>query len=199
MSRKADARPPTVAQVLARTAIALRGDRKLELVARAAKSAGLNWGTGRVAELEDGKVSPTLPTLFALCRVFSDLLDRPVTLAELFAGDGEVTLNADTTIKLADLRAVLGGQAVGPESLPPVPTVAGEAKTRASFLEADARIAESLELGAWPAAELMHSLWGRSFSDERDRRGGPDASAQKLGRISRVLKKELQEAMSGDH
>ena len=106
--------PPTVAEVLGRTARALRGDRKVELVAHAAKSAGLNWGTGRIADLEAGRVSPTLPTLFALCGAFGFLLDRPVKLAELFAGNGQVTLIPGVAVELAELRAALSGKPVDP-------------------------------------------------------------------------------------
>jgi transcriptional regulator with XRE-family HTH domain len=112
------AAPPTVAEVLGGTARALRGDRTLEVVAYAAKSAGLNWGTGRIADLEAGRVSPTLPTLFALAKAFGVLLDRPVTLAELFAGDGRVRLTADATAvteELGELRAALSGQPVDPD------------------------------------------------------------------------------------
>jgi hypothetical protein len=109
--------PPTVAEVLGRTARELRGDRKVELVSRAARLAGLNWGTGRIADLEAGRVSPTLPTLFALCWAFGDLLDRPVSLADLFAGDGPVTLTPGVTISLAHLRAALTGQ---PLESPPI-------------------------------------------------------------------------------
>lgn len=107
--------PPTIAEILGRTARALRGDRKLELVAYAAKSAGLNWGTGRIADLEGGRVSPTVPTLFALCQAFGALLDRPLSLAELFDGDGPVRLTGtDVTVELAELRAALSGETVNP-------------------------------------------------------------------------------------
>jgi hypothetical protein len=225
--------PRTVAEVVGTTAQNLRGDRKLELVARAARAAGLNWGTGRIADLEAGRVSPTLPTLFLLCVAFSDLLDRPVSLADLLAGDGLVTLSAEATVKLADLRAALAGQPIGIPPIGPLldDPIAAEAmkrggievsdlrasvrkqlaadphaglslrprvaKVRNSFLEADYRMAGSLGLDVNRAAEVMHTLWGRSFSDERDRRGGPDANPQKRGRISRELKAELKEATDG--
>ena len=222
---------PTVAEVLGRTARGLRGDLKVELVARAAKSAGLNWGTGRIADLEAGRVSPTLPTLFALCWAFSDLLDHPVALAELFAGDGRVTLTPGATVELADLRAALGGQPIGSEPLGPIMTPSavnamnslriGLADVRAdirklaadpdrrprmlhpraqdvkdSMLEADYRVAHSLGIDFDRGAEEMEALWGRSFTEERDHRGGPDANPQKRGRISRELKVELQEAIN---
>jgi transcriptional regulator with XRE-family HTH domain len=84
-------------------------------VAYAAKSAGLNWGTGRIADLEGGRVSPTVPTLFALCQAFGALLSRPVSLAELFAGEGPVRLTGtDATVELAELREALSGEPVDP-------------------------------------------------------------------------------------
>src|ERR1700722_5821312 len=100
---------PTVAEVLGLTALALRGDRKLELVARAARFAGLNWGTGRIADLEAGRVSPTLPTLISLCWAFRDLLGRPVELPDLFVGDGDVTLAPGVAVPIALLRKALDG------------------------------------------------------------------------------------------
>jgi hypothetical protein len=235
--------PPTVAEVLGRTARELRGDRKVELVARAAKSAGLNWGTGRIADLEAGRVSPTLPTLLQLGIAFSDLLDRPISLADLFAGDGPVALNASTIVELGELRAVLRGQPIGDPApvrphlekiiaetgidhlfdedqkselvlgfrrhtrhTPPGATMLQHPRVREvrrSFLEADYRLIASLRMevpgdlgGFTRAAVAMEKLWGRSFSDERDRRGGPGANAQKRGRISRELKAELKEAIN---
>lgn len=224
-------RAPTVAEVLGHTARVLRGDRKVELVARAAKLAGLNWGTGRVADLEAGRVSPTLPTLFALCRVFGDLLDRPFALAELFAGDGPVALSSGETVELNELRAALSGQPIGPPPLAPM--IAGNAtftrlmdrmdvdgievraavrrgldggndlprhptvqRVARSLLEADYRMAQSVGVPVELVAEKMAALWGRSFSEERDHRAGPDANPQKRGRIARELKAELREAIN---
>jgi hypothetical protein len=41
-------------------------------------------------------------------------------------------------------------------------------------------------------AGLSAALWKRTFSQERDRRAGPEANAQKRGQVSRELRKELQ-------
>jgi transcriptional regulator with XRE-family HTH domain len=189
MTEEHDA-PPTIAEVLGRTARALRADRKLELVAYAAKSAGLNWGSGRVADLEGGRVSPTVPTLFALCQAFGALLDRPVSLAELFAGDGPVRLTG-THAQFADhgieppeiLTARLGTQPL-------------LQKVKQSMLEADHRMARSLGLDSDEAAIKMATLWGQSFTAERDRRAAAGANPQKRGRISRELKTELKGALN---
>jgi len=225
--------PPSVAEVLGLTARALRGDRKVELVAHAAKSAGLNWGSGRIADLEAGRVSPTLPTLYALCVAFGILLDRPLALADLFAGDGQVRIAADgAAVELCELRDMLSGRSVdygthqiasrlslegtraaadqfadaGVEMPDYVRTALREHPVaqivRQNLLEADYRMLRSLGLnldqpGALDeAAYLMADQWGRSFTAERDRRGGPDANPQKRGRISRELKAELREAIN---
>lgn len=209
---------PTVAEVLGRTAQELRGDRKVELVARAARLAGLNWGTGRIADLEAGRVSPTLPTLIALCWAFSDLLERPVSLAELFAGEGTVTLMPGVTVPVRLLRGALQGQLAdrpvvlqlaqsadkrrrAAEGLPTREILRNPRvqKVERSMLEADYRMAHSVGLGVERAAAVMEALWGRSFTAERDHRAGPDANPQKRGRISRELKAELQEAINRGH
>jgi hypothetical protein len=218
--------PPAVAEVLGRTARELRDGRKVELVAHAARSTGLNWGSGRIADLEAGRVSPTLPTLFVLAQAFSFLLDRPVKLAELFAGDGRATLAPGVTVELDELRSALNGQAIDPGSArfiaamqlagaiaaneqfsdrgiePPeflkrrVREDALVQKVAQSMLEADYRIAKSLGLEVDQAAVEMAALWGSSFTAERDRRAGPDANPQKRGRISRELKADLEEAIN---
>lgn len=190
--------PPAAAKVLGDTAKELRGDRKLEVVARAARLAGLNWGTGRIADLEAGRVNPTLPTLIALCWAFRDLLEWPeMTLADLFAGDGYVTLMPDVVVPIELLRRALKGeladppaglQVVGRMGFPP-----SEDAVERSLLEADYRMADSVGIPADQAAAKMHALWGRSFTAERDQRAGPGANPQKRGRISRELKAELQE------
>ena len=223
--------PPTVAEVLGHTARALRGNHKVELVAHAAKSAGLNWGTGRIADLEAGRVSPTLPTLFALCQAFGFLLDRPVRLAELFAGDGQVRLTPNIAVELAELRAALSGEPVDPgvaravaavelgtarllseqyvasmrdHGVEPPPFASAAAvrdnplaqKVRQSMLEADYRLARRLGLRDDEAAAWMGGVWGRSFTAQRDLEAGPGANPQKRGRISRLLKAQLQEAIN---
>jgi hypothetical protein len=211
MSDKAT--PPTVAELLGRRAQQLRGDRKVELVARAARLAGLNWGTGRIADLEAGRVSPTLPTLIALCWAFTDLLKRPVSLADLFPDDGNVTLMPGVVVPARLLRKALEGHLADPPAavslarsgfpiagldVPPSDVRAGKRlKTvERSMLEADYRMAHSIGISPEMAAVEMAALWGRSFTAERDRRAGPDANPQKRGRISRDLKAELREAIN---
>jgi len=62
--------------------------------------------------------------------------------------------------------------------------------------EAEARIAKGLGISALRMRLESAYLWGNSFSAERDRRAGPDANAQKRGRVSRELKAELRASIS---
>ncbi len=67
---------------------------------------------------------------------------------------------------------------------------------RRSFLDVDYRAAAELGLEPDRAAAAMAKLWGRSFTDERDRRAGPGVTKQKRGRVGLAVKAELREAVS---
>ena len=59
------------------------------------------------------------------------------------------------------------------------------------FREADARACRDIGVTRERGATMMARLWGRTFTEERDGRAGPDANAQRRGQISRALKTEL--------
>lgn len=220
-----DAALPTAAAILGRNALALRGELKTEAVAAAVRAAGLkSWNTGRVAHLESGRVSPTVTTLYALARAFSSLRpdNPPVTIADLFAGDGPVALGDGTAVELKALRAALSGSPTEPltgaemvasaiqdleaeietwpsplrEEFKQMPSGWHERTTR-TFAEADLRIAQRLGITRSRAIAEMALLWHRSLSAERDDQAGAQASQQKRGRITRKLKQRLEEAISG--
>jgi hypothetical protein len=46
-----------------------------------------------------------------------------------------------------------------------------------------------MRCSAWSA------VWGRTFSEERDRRAGGEANAQKRGRVTREMKAELEQVI----
>lgn len=188
------AEPPTTGVVVGAACRTLRGERRTAEVARAAQLAGLTrWTTGRVAELERGAVTPTLATLYGLAQTFADLLGRPVTLTELLPGDGPVSLGHDYVVELVDVRNALSGKQIQPRQ--PEEVSATEA-VRRSFLDVDYRVAAELGLEPERAAHVMAELWGRSFTDERDRRAGPGVTKQKRGVVGQQVKAELREAVS---
>ncbi len=204
---------PAAALVLGRTARALRGDHKTSALAQAVTDAGLKWSTGHVAQLEAGRLSPTVTTLYALASAFSALLGRKVTLGDMLAGDGSVKLGDRTEVELETLRAALAGKPVEPPS--PAKVVAASMArleeeietwpqrlrerfgqmpggwhkdTVETFVEADWRVAQQLGISRSRAIAEMALLWHRSLSAEQTTRPARPASQQKRGRISRKLK-----------
>jgi transcriptional regulator with XRE-family HTH domain len=183
-------------------------DVTLEQFALVAKFYGLPWTSGRVGDFENGRVSPNFPTLYAVTAALGHATGRPVSLAELFGGDGPVEMNDSLTVDLSELRAALSGEAVsatrpklkGKLTGVVTPNWAGISPTLHvrvlnDFLEADARICKSIGVEPDIGAAAMAKLWKRTFVAERDRRAGPDANAQRRGQVSRQLKAELKEAL----
>lgn len=182
---------------------------------------GMKCSTGRISELEGGRVSPTLPTLFVLADALREVTGHPVSLAELVKADGFIRVNDDLVVraeKVAEavssspvelkLRDVLGAveeaqdvlrqSAAALRELPDYPDVTMGVVRDISHKsgETEERVAKSL---GFPLLQLSFEsarLWGDSFSAERDQRAGPDANAQKRGRVSRELKAELRASIS---
>jgi transcriptional regulator with XRE-family HTH domain len=225
-----DGRAMPLAQVVGQNAKQVRDDAgaTLDDVAKAAKRLGLtNWGTGRVSDLEHGKVSPTLPTLVALCLALGETRGKPLTLGELVEHSGSIRITNNFEVSSATLQRYLsGGAVVAPKGA--VPEVDWEAfadetirravaigllpgatlledvdaKVLASVErrsgEAEAKIARSLGVERSVVDLASAALWRQTFSAERDRRAGEGANAQKRGRIARELKAELKAVLDGD-
>ena len=119
-----------LAQVVGQNAKRLRdgAGATLDEVAKAARAYGLgNWGTGRVSDLEHGKVSPTLSTLIALSLALGDVHGQPIRLAELVEHDGMVALTGELVVTSEALSRFVAGDEVQllvddvpPEAVPDV-------------------------------------------------------------------------------
>jgi hypothetical protein len=198
----------TASVVMGRNVRRLRGDRTSDELARDCAAWGIKGGTGRVSEIENGKVSPTILTVYLLTLALADLLGRPVAPSELFAGSGPVSTPGGE-IELRLLRTVLAGEAprrprpqtpgidefidkvkTWPEPLQNAPS-GPYRKTLAAMVEADIRAGKSLGLDRALTAAWMAYLWRKPLSAERDERAGARANAQARGQISRQLKAEL--------
>jgi transcriptional regulator with XRE-family HTH domain len=215
----------SVSEVIGAEARALRLDAgvTLEQMARAAARYGLPWTSGRVGDFEAGRTAPSLPTLVAATLALGDAIGRPVSLAELVAGKGQVQINKKLSLARKDLQAMLSGKSVG--SLLPTPQemdsiARGVMNTHIStahwpkrlraitrdlrwdvlrdFSESDERMCKNIGVDAFVGAAAMAALWRRTFTAERDHRAGPDANAQRRGQISRQLKADLQEVINGN-
>jgi len=54
---------------------------------------------------------------------------------------------------------------------------------------------KSLGMSSMLLANISASLWGRTFSQERDRRAGEGANAQKRWQVTRQMRAELEAAI----
>ncbi|ULN41597.1 helix-turn-helix transcriptional regulator [Mycolicibacterium crocinum] len=61
---------------------------------------------------------------------------------------------------------------------------------------ADKRMARQIGISVSDLMVRSIRLWGRTFSEERDQRAGPDANQQKKGRITREMRAELERGSS---
>lgn len=178
----------------------------------------VRWTTGRISELENGRVSPTAPTLFMVSQALTQLLSRPVAVAELFADDGfaevgqvgiRTTRVADAfdgqVVELANSDGLMGAardhHAKMSADLASIPTAGKQPLKLLMQIEKDSgeaedRAANALGLRPLHLAALSAALWGRTYSQERNQRAGAEASPQKRGRIGRELRAELKEAAS---
>jgi transcriptional regulator with XRE-family HTH domain len=201
--------------VIGENARRLRGDATADDVAKAARRYGLNWGTGRISDLEHGRVSPTLPTLAALALALSDVRDKNVTVGELIASDETIALTTALNVTSDQLQRFLAGGDMSKFTLPRPSDVMAELRDRwpvrlhgvtagalmrllSDYGEPEERLARDLGLDRERLAAEMAALWRRSFHAERDRRAGADANAQKKGRVARELKAELRTVLDGD-
>jgi hypothetical protein len=166
-----------------------------------------------------------LAALWALQAAINHRADRrklagvtePLTIAEVKLADllrgatGYVAVNDALDIPAAALREVCSGEVPDldgienrPLASPSAALIHSEATgVQQEILEllqrsglAEERLAKRLAVEPARLADASFRLWRKTFSEERDRRGGPDANQQKRGRISRELRTQLEKELS---
>jgi hypothetical protein len=186
-----------------------------EELARHARAAGLRWTASVVGDFEDGRSAPTFATVLAVTRALQSALqdvakqrNEPphpgVTLADLVAGEGFVALNDNLDVRAARLADVCRGQIFklgkGNWRMKFRPASAGEVTALVETLQrsglTEQRLAQRLGVAPELLARMSSRLWGRTFSEERDRRAGRGANRQKRGQVSRTLQRELEKALT---
>lgn len=189
--------------------------------ARYARDRGLRWNSSAVADFEGGRSSPTFGTVLAV----SLALELAAQIAECYRWGPEIggvfpeLVQSDVDIQLnnglampADLVAEVcrgkNWQVWAPrgheskESLAFDQAIWGdEALTASQRLmvrsgQPEERLARQLKIELSQLSDISNLLWQRTFSEERDRRAGADANAQKKGRISRELRQELEQELT---
>lgn len=160
-----------------------------------AASAALSWATDSdvtLADLveSDGFVSLT-DTFDPRGSVLQELLRGEQSWRDSRAGDVGHTarLNRDPKF-FENMRAGFEQASRDLRRYPDAPTTEVMKIQRQSGLDED-RLAKRLNISADLLAAASWQLWQRPFSEERDQRAGPDANAQRRGRLSRVLQAEL--------
>lgn len=186
----------------------LEAGKSLEDVAAAARSYGSRWSSGSVGDFEAGRTALTLPTLLVAIAALGDVIGRPLKLSALFVGSENVGINPDLTLPLSKLGPMLCGEAAitFPVARPVRGALSGQRiwpirggvdnklhiRVLNDFRESDRRMCKSLEVNSDDGAWAMASLWGKTFTAQRDELIPPGAKAQRRGHVSRQLKSDLQ-------
>ncbi|WP_139813374.1 hypothetical protein [Prescottella equi] len=134
----------------------------LEQLATTARLRGLNWSTGRVGDLESGRVQATLPTLLALAASLAEVTGRPVELRELLESDGPAEITGLFAMDPLSLAAVLSGKPFYPD-----PTIRGyvpEGVETAEQHMANATVNDLVQAHGWSNKE--EALRDLNLTDE---------------------------------
>lgn len=206
----------SLSQIAGRNTRALRQGAGVTLndFTRAMHRNGASWSTGRVGDFESGRSAPNFETWLTVAAALRDVTGKPIELADLFVGTGAVKITDTLTVKLSTVRNILAGAPVTirpasatltlktsrprvvilPKALSDVdPRL--YSRVEANFSEADVRMCKNVGVDPSTGAAAMAKLWGKTFTARRDELGGPDANAQRRGRISRQLKTQLQDVL----
>lgn len=214
----------TLSESIGRGARAIRVDAGLTLeeVAKSARLFGLAWSTGKVSDLESGRIAATLPTLLAVTAALGFAVGRPVSPGELLAGDGRIAINDQLSIDVSVARSVFSDTGLEVNVMTDVAGVADTAlqgvlagiairknwpvwarevnprlvyDVHTAFRESDHRMCRLVGVDDTLGAAAMTRLWSRTFTAERDHRAGPGANPQKRGQVARGLKGQLQKVI----
>lgn len=215
----ADTEPDELAVVVGRNARKIRTQTgaTLEDVAREARLVGLKWTTGKVGDLEAGRMKPSLQTLLALSLALASATEEELTLPDLVEHDGPVRINDRLVVRGDEVAAALRGEPLRHpdmqrlasdmrESLGEFEAVPQSAREGVSVGtlrrlaheagETESRIARELGISNEHMLFLSAKLWGMTFTQKRNELAGENGNPQKRGRFSRILKGELRQAIS---
>ncbi|WP_133160843.1 helix-turn-helix domain-containing protein [Mycobacterium ahvazicum] len=187
-------------------------------LARYARDLGLRWKASAVGDFEAGRSAPKFATVvtvaIALQWALEDLPEsrgeagRPagINLADLVVSDGWVMLTDTFKVSGRFLADACRGHVATLETLGVPISMRSQVKTQGVVIDAVADLSrraglterrQAKRLGVEPGvlAALSLRLWQKTFSDERDRRAGPDANRQKRAQVTRAMQAELDELL----
>ncbi len=213
--------PVDLATVIGSNARRLRKNAEVTLdeVSLAARRYGLSWSESRVADFEAGRVAPDLRTLVPFCLALVDAGCVGATWDKLLISLPPIRINDSLLMWDDTLKKLLSGRIVkvkrlhdaesggddDPNLLTPDEWLIVQRfqtddpfaaiRVHRSAGATEERVAKSLGIPGMLVAAATASLWGSTFSQERDRRAGKGANAQKRGQITRQMRAELQAAI----
>ena len=216
-------RPAELRKVIGANARRLRTDAgvSLEEFVREGKKQGLPWTTGRVGDLEGGRIDAgKLETLVSVALTLAATTGRDVRLADLVRTDQRVMVNGR---ELDDFASLFEGcpvrvtEAQEHEDNPTAPDLAqrngwpdvdaaakdfGVRKSKVLPLLiaydeaglAERRAAKALDISLVELTRRSVVLWGHSLTSERERVAEAEGGANnaRLGQISRSLREQLE-------
>jgi transcriptional regulator with XRE-family HTH domain len=184
-------------------------------LARCARDVGLRWDAGKVRRFESGEVAPSFPTVLAVTLALQMVADdhlRPGEqidwsyrgLSDLLESETDTYVNVTDKLMVRPgvLRRVCEGYAwdtVG-MSQDAFATINAAVDALAGVIVrqglTEQRLAKRLGIAPARLADLTLTLWGGTFSEERDRRVGPNAKQQHRSQMTRRMQAELEEALA---
>lgn len=190
----------------------------LDEVSRAARRFGLSWSETRVADFEAGRAAPDLRTLIPISLALVEAGCVGATWDRLLTSLPPIRINESLLMWDDELRRLLSGRIVSVKRLEdarnedddhnqlspeewviserfPIADPATLRAVRGSAGATEERIRKSLGIAPMLLAIITASLWKRTFSQERDRRAGHGANAQRRGQVTRQMRVELKTAI----
>lgn len=190
----------------------------LEDVSKSSSELGANWNIARVSNLENGRTTPTIQTLltmvYALNNADKGESIRPLDLLEADPESiiqfGEIRLKGELFNQLVGgelyslrFNDLVDGEEIFDEMISKAMGSltkygnnfkSGDArKARKEYSLADQRAAKKLGLSKSEFIGACLSLWGQLLSQKSEQEAGLESSAQKRGRTTRNLIKELEQ------
>ena len=184
-------------------------------LARCARDVGLRWDAGKVRRFESGDVAPSFTTVLAVTLALQMVADehlvagQPIDwayrgLTDLLHSDTDEYVNVTDKLMVRPeiLRRVCEGFAWDQVAMThdAFTTVNAAVDALASVIVrqglTEHRLAKRLGITSARLADLTLALWGGTFSEERDRRLGPNTKQQNRSQMTRKMQAELEEALA---
>lgn len=208
---------PTLAAVVGENCKRLRSSLGItqDELARYARNVGLRWRASSVGDFEAGRSAPSLATAIAVAAALQWALKERksgrkrgqglagISVRDLVRCDEHVAVTDTLVVPGTTLAAWLGGTFA---DIPPMDDLDAEIESQLDRAEsylvgtgevmersglAEERVAKALGVDVRTLSVASFHLWERTFTEERDRRAGPDANKQKRGQITRTMRAEL--------